>query len=130
MGRVFIEEAMDATGINRTNLVGVCTHLVRTKQASSAADALRRLEAGEFNKLDLEEQMIRSYQIEVVSQDDEDNEDKPKNIDIGSNPDFLKKLNGWNKYLADKCTQNELMDVRRINYPKNLKDIKEKYGKE
>jgi hypothetical protein len=64
------------------------------------------------------------------NEDNEDNEDKPKNIDIGSNPDFLKKLNGWNKYLADKCTQNELMDVRRINYPKNLKNIKEKYGKE
>ena len=64
MGRVFIEEAMDATGINRTNLVGVCTHLVRTKQASSAADALRRLEAGEFEKAVLEEQMIEYYQVE------------------------------------------------------------------
>ena len=63
MGRVFIEEAMIATGINRTNLVGVCTHLVRTKQASSAADAIRRLEAGEFDKKELEEEMIRSYQI-------------------------------------------------------------------
>jgi len=63
MGRVFIEEAMIATGIDRTNLVGVCTHLVRTKQASSAADAIRRLEAGEFDKKELEEEMIRSYQI-------------------------------------------------------------------
>jgi len=57
---------MDATGINRTNLVGVCTHLVRTKQASSAGDALRRLEAGEFDRLDLEEQMIEYYQIEKL----------------------------------------------------------------
>ena len=55
---------MSATGINRTNLVGVCTHLVRTKQASSAADALRRLEAGEFEKAVLEEQMIEYYQVE------------------------------------------------------------------
>jgi len=66
MGRVFIEEAMDATGINRTDLVGVCAYLVRSKQASSAADALRRLESGEFNKNDLEEQIIRSYQLNIV----------------------------------------------------------------
>ena len=65
MGRVFIEEAMDVTGINRTDLVGVCAHLVRTKQASSAGDALRRLEAGEFDKNDLQEQIIRSYQAKV-----------------------------------------------------------------
>tara|TARA_B110000305_G_scaffold133399_1_gene148950 strand:+ start:37 stop:276 length:240 start_codon:yes stop_codon:yes gene_type:complete len=75
MGRVFIEEAMDATGINRTNLVGVCTHLVRSRQASSAADALRRLEAGEFDKENLEEEMITYYQVEkpesvIVEEDD------------------------------------------------------------
>jgi|TARA_R110000823_G_scaffold13136_1_gene43481 hypothetical protein len=75
MGRVFIEEAMDATGINRTNLVGVCTHLVRSRQASSAADALRRLEAGEFDKENLEEEMITYYQVEkpesvTVEEDD------------------------------------------------------------
>ena len=81
MGRVFIEEAMDATGINRTKLVGVCTHLFRTKQASSAGDALRRLEAGEFDRLDLEEQMIEYYQIEkpkpevVVLDEDEGDHD-------------------------------------------------------
>ena len=75
MGKVFIEEAMDATGINRTNLVGVCTHLVRSRQASSAADALRRLEAGEFDKENLEEEMITYYQVEkpesvIVEEDD------------------------------------------------------------
>lgn len=63
MGRVFIEEAMIVTGINRTDLVGVCAYLVRSKQASSPADAIRRLEAGEFNKEDLEEQIIRSHQV-------------------------------------------------------------------
>jgi len=72
MGRVFIEEAMDVTGINRTDLVGVCTHLVRTKQASSAADALRRLEAGEFDKADLQEQIIRSYQVNIETSDQEE----------------------------------------------------------
>ena len=77
MGRVFIEEAMDATGINRTNLVGVCTHLVRSRQASSAADALRRLEAGEFDKENLEEEMITYYQVEkpeIIILDEDDGE--------------------------------------------------------
>ena len=41
MGKVFIEEAMLATGIDRSELVIVCTYLVRTKQASSAVDAIR-----------------------------------------------------------------------------------------
>jgi hypothetical protein len=72
MGRVFIEEAMDATGINRTDLVGVCAYLVRSKQASSAADALRKLESGEFNKNDLEEQIIRSYQLNIVEEVNDD----------------------------------------------------------
>ena len=68
---------MVVTGINRTNLVGICTHLVRTKQASSAGDALRRLEAGEFEKAVLEEQMIEYYQVEkpkpeVVVLDEDD----------------------------------------------------------
>ena len=77
MGRVFIEEAMVATGIDRTNLVGVCTHLVRSKQASSAADALRRLEEGEFDKQNLEEEMITYYQVEkpeIIILDEDDGE--------------------------------------------------------
>ena len=75
MGRVFIEEAMVATGIDRTNLVTVCTHLVRTKQAKSAADAIRRLEAGEFDVDVLEEEMIKYYQTvkaEIVEQKEEE----------------------------------------------------------
>ena len=49
MGRVFIEEALDHTGLNRNNLVIICTHLVRSRQAKTAADAIRRLEEGEFD---------------------------------------------------------------------------------
>jgi|TARA_B110000977_G_scaffold136577_1_gene173485 hypothetical protein len=64
MGRVFPERAMNASGINRTDLVGVCAFLKRTGQASSGVDALRRLEEGEFDKHDIEEQMIRAYQQE------------------------------------------------------------------
>jgi len=65
MGKVFPEQAMNASGINRTDLVGVCAFLKRTGQASSGVDALRRLEEGEFNKHDIEEQMIRAYQKEL-----------------------------------------------------------------
>ena len=65
MGRVFIEEAMDVTGINRTDLVAVCAYLKRSGQASSAADALRLLETGTIDKHDIEEQIIRSMQVEI-----------------------------------------------------------------
>jgi len=65
MGRVFIEEAMDITGINRIDLVAVCAYLKRSGQASSAADALRLLETGTIDKHDIEEQLIRSMQVEI-----------------------------------------------------------------
>jgi hypothetical protein len=66
MGRVFIEEAMDVTGINRTDLVAVCAYLKRSGQASSAADALRLLETGTIDKHIIEEQMINSFMVEKV----------------------------------------------------------------
>ena len=70
MGRVFIEEAMDVTGINRTDLVAACAYLKRSGQASSAADALRLLETGTINKHELEEQMIRSLQVKNTQEDE------------------------------------------------------------
>jgi hypothetical protein len=70
MGRVFIEEAMDVTGINRTELVAVCAYLKRSGQAFSAADALRLLETGTIDKHDIEEQMIRSLQVEIEQEDE------------------------------------------------------------
>ena len=60
MGRVFIEEALDHTGLNRNNLVIICTHLVRSGQAKTAADAIRRLEEGDFDGVNLEEEMIEA----------------------------------------------------------------------
>ena len=64
MGKVFVEEAMQRTGINRTNLVGVITYLIRTKQASGQGDAIKRLEAGEFDGVDFDELIISAYQVE------------------------------------------------------------------
>ena len=53
---------MQRTGINRTNLVGVITYLIRTKQASGQGDAIKRLESGEFDGVDFDELLISSYQ--------------------------------------------------------------------
>ena len=64
MGRVFPDQVMAATGLNRTDLVGICAFLKRSGRASSAVDALRRLEAGEFNTNDINEEIIQAHQIE------------------------------------------------------------------
>ena len=66
---------MQRTGINRTNLVGVITYLIRTKQASGQGDALNRLESGEFDGVDFDELMISAYQKEkpeIVVLDEDD----------------------------------------------------------
>ena len=65
MGRVFIEEAMQRTGINRTDLVGVLTYLIRTKPATSPGAALHQLELGEFDGINLKEKLIQYYQKEL-----------------------------------------------------------------
>jgi hypothetical protein len=75
MGRVFIEEAMDVTGINRTDLVAACAFLVRSKQASSAAEALRLLESGTINANELEEQMINSFMVEKTTTEESSEEE-------------------------------------------------------
>ena len=75
MGRVFIEEAMQRTGITRTDLVGVLTYLIRTKQATSQGDAINKLESGEFDGVNLKEKLIEYYQVKLSDlEDDEDNE--------------------------------------------------------
>tara|TARA_B100000214_G_C23802610_1_gene551092 strand:- start:236 stop:475 length:240 start_codon:yes stop_codon:yes gene_type:complete len=61
MGRIFIEETIKNTGINRNNLVVICTYLVRSKQAKNVGDAIRKLEKGEFDGVDLQEEMIEAH---------------------------------------------------------------------
>jgi len=63
MGRVFIEEAMQTSGVDRTELIGLLAFIKRSGRASSPADAIRRLEAGEFDVAELQEQMIQQYQV-------------------------------------------------------------------
>ncbi len=67
---------MQKTGIGRVELVGVIAYLIRSKRASGQADALKRIEAGEFDDMDIQEEMIRSLQTklpdEVVVVDEQD----------------------------------------------------------
>ena len=63
MGRVFIEEAMQTSRVNRTDLVGLLAFIKRSGCATSAADAIRRLEAGEFDVAELQERMIQQQQV-------------------------------------------------------------------
>jgi len=77
MGRVFIEEAMETSGVNRTDLVGLLAFIKRSGRASSAADAIRRLEAGEFDVAELQELMIQQHQVKRSdSETDTTDEDK------------------------------------------------------
>ena len=62
MGRVFIEEAMQTSGVDRTDLIGLLAFIKRSGRASSPADAIRRLESGEFDVAELEELMIQQYE--------------------------------------------------------------------
>ena len=62
MGRVFIEEAMQTSRVNRTDLVGLLAFIKRSGRATSAADAIRRLESGEFDVAELQELMIQQYE--------------------------------------------------------------------
>ena len=62
MGRVFIEQAMQVSGVNRTDLIGLLAFIKRSGRATSPADAIRRLEAGEFDVAELQELMIRQYE--------------------------------------------------------------------
>ena len=81
MGKVFVEEALTRTGINRTNLVGVITYLIRTKQASGQDDAVKQLESGKFDGVDFDELIISAYQrekptpdVQVLDEDDGDHD--------------------------------------------------------
>ena len=77
MGRVFIEEAMETSGVNRTDLIGLLAFIKRSGRASSPADAIRRLEAGEFDVAELQELMIQQHQVKRSdSETDTTDEDK------------------------------------------------------
>ena len=77
MGRVFIEETMINSGVNRVDMIGLLAFIKRSGRATSAADAIRRLESGEFDVAELQELMIQQHQVKRPdSETDTTDEDK------------------------------------------------------
>ena len=66
----YVQEAIENSGINRTELVAACAYLIRTKQATGQHDAIQKLASGNFVAGDLEEQMIQSFQVELDQEED------------------------------------------------------------
>ena len=65
MGRVFIEEAMISSGVNRVDMVSLIAFIKRSGRAKGAVEAIRRLEDGEFDVAELRELMIQQYETET-----------------------------------------------------------------
>ena len=65
----YVQEAIQNSGINRTELTAVCAYMIRTKQARSQHDAIEQLASGEVDGADLLEQMTRSFQVEIEEEE-------------------------------------------------------------
>ena len=61
----YVQEAIQNSGINRTELTAVCAYMIRTKQAQGQHDAIEQLASGKINGAELMEQMTRSFQVEL-----------------------------------------------------------------
>ena len=61
----YVQEAIRVSSINRTDLVAACAYLIRTKQATGQHDAIEQLASGKYTAVDLHEQMIQSFQVEI-----------------------------------------------------------------
>jgi hypothetical protein len=61
----YVQQAIQVSGVNRTELIAVCAFLIRTKRATGQHDAIKQLASGKYNAKDLTEEMIRSFQLEV-----------------------------------------------------------------
>ena len=65
----YVQEAIQNSGINRTELTAVCAYMIRTKQAQGQHDAIEQLASGKINGAELMEQMIRSFQVELKEEE-------------------------------------------------------------
>ena len=65
----YVQEAIQKSGVNRTELVSVCAYMIRTKQARSQHDAIEQLASGKVDGAKLTEQMICSFQVEVEEEE-------------------------------------------------------------
>ena len=61
----YVQEAIQNSGINRTELTAACAYMIRTKQATGQHDAIEQLASGKINGVELMEQMVRSFQVEL-----------------------------------------------------------------
>ena len=66
----YVQEAIQNSGVNRTELVAACAYMIRTKQARSQHDAIEQLASGKINGAELQEQMIRSFQVELKEEEE------------------------------------------------------------
>ncbi len=66
----YVQEAIQNSSVNRTELVAVCAYMIRTKQARSQHDAIEKLASGKINGAELTEQMIRSFQVELEEEEE------------------------------------------------------------
>ena len=65
----YVQEAIQNSGINRTDLVAACAYMIRTKQARSQHDAIEQLAAGKYDGIDLNETLIKSFQVELEEEE-------------------------------------------------------------
>ena len=65
----YVQEAIENSGINRTELTSACAYLIRSKQATGQHDAIEQLASGKINGADLLEQMTRSFQVEIEEEE-------------------------------------------------------------
>ena len=85
---LYVQEAIQRSGINRTELVAVCAYLIRTKQASGQIDAIEQLASGKYDGIDLNETLIKSFQVELEEETVEVSpEDELRNLMSNSTED-------------------------------------------
>ena len=65
----YVQEAIENSGVNRTELVAACAYMIRTKQARSQHDAIEQLASGKINGAELMDQIIRCYQVEIEEEE-------------------------------------------------------------
>ena len=65
----YVQEAIENSGVNRTELVAACAYMIRTKLATGQHDAIRQLASGKVDGVELTEQMIRSFQFELEEEE-------------------------------------------------------------
>ena len=74
MGKVFIEETMISSGVNRVEMVGLLAFIKRSGRAKTVGEAINRLENGEFDVSELQELMVQQYELNrpVMNTEQED----------------------------------------------------------